>query len=80
LKLDVDKLRFTPCLPAAWETFKLHYRYRETVYHITVVQTHAVESRTRVTVDSVEQPDDAVPLVDDRLEHTVELSIHRTPG
>ncbi len=78
LKLEVDKLRFAPCLPADWETFKLHYRYRETVYHIIVLQTHAADNKTRVTVDGVEQRDEAVPLVDDRLEHAVEISIHRT--
>ena len=77
LKPEVDKLRFAPCLPANWETFKLHYRYRETVYHIIVVQTHTADNKTRVTVDGVEQRDEAVPLVDDRLEHAVEIRIHR---
>ncbi len=80
LRLEVDKLRFAPCLPAEWDTFKLHYRYRETVYHITVLQTHAADNKTRVTVDGVEQRDGAVPLVDDRLEHEVEVRIHRGPG
>ena len=77
LRLEVDKLRFAPCLPADWETFKLHYRYRETAYHIIVVQTHTADNKTRVTVDGVEQRDEAVPLVDDRLEHAVEIRIHR---
>jgi cyclic beta-1,2-glucan synthetase len=77
LKLETDKLRFTPCLPADWETFKLDYRYRQTVYHIVVVQTRAADGRTRVTVDGVEQRDDAVPLVDDHAEHAVEARIHR---
>ena len=77
LKLEVDKLRFAPCLPANWETFKLHYRYRETAYHITVLQTPAAENQTRVTVDGVEQRDRAVPLVDDHLGHAVEIRIHR---
>jgi cyclic beta-1,2-glucan synthetase len=77
LKLEVDKLRFAPCLPADWETFTLHYRYRETVYHIIVLQTHTADNKTRVTLDSVEQEDEAVPLVDDRLEHAVEVRIHR---
>jgi cellobiose phosphorylase len=76
LKLEVDKLRFAPCLPADWETFKLDYRYRETVYHIIVLQTHAADDKTSVTVDGVEQRDAAVPLVDDRLEHAVEVRIH----
>jgi cyclic beta-1,2-glucan synthetase len=77
LKLEVDKLRFAPCLPADWETFTLHYRYRETVYHIIVRQMHAADIKARVTVDGVEQRDEAVPLVDDRLEHAVEVIIHR---
>ena len=38
LRLEVDKLYFAPCLPVDWTSFKLHYRYRETVYHITVTQ------------------------------------------
>jgi cellobiose phosphorylase len=80
LKLEVDKLRFAPCFPADWETFKLHYRYRETLYHITVFQTHAADNKTSVTVDGVEQRDQAVPLVDDRMEHTVEVRIPRTQG
>jgi cellobiose phosphorylase len=73
LKLEVDKLRFAPCLPADWKTFTLHYRYRETVYHITVLQT--ADEKTHVTVDGVAQLDEVVPLVDDRLEHAVEVRI-----
>jgi cellobiose phosphorylase len=75
LTLERDKLRITPCLPADWETFKIHYRYRETVYHITVLQTPDGEGEMRVTVDGVEQHDKHVPLVDDRREHTAEVSI-----
>src|SRR6202034_3727531 len=36
IHLEVDSLRFTPCLPADWPAFKIHYRYRETFYHITI--------------------------------------------
>ena len=45
LRLEVDKLHFAPCLPADWKEFKLHYRYRETVYHIAVLQTRRREWR-----------------------------------
>jgi len=75
IRLKVDKLRFAPCLPADWESFKVHYRYRETLYHITVLQTHNGSVGSGVTVDGVEQPDNAIPLVDDRQEHTVEVRI-----
>ena len=44
LKLEVDVLRFTPCIPLDWREFNMHYRYRETLYHITI--THA-ETRHR---------------------------------
>ena len=75
LKLEVDKLRFSPCLPADWKEFKIHYRYRETVYHITVRQTPSADAEMRVVLDGIEQPDKTIPLVDDRNEHWGEVII-----
>ena len=74
LILEADKLRFAPCLPGDWESFKVHYRYRETVYHITVLQT-SDGREARVTVDGIEHADKAIPLFDDHLEHSVEVRI-----
>jgi cyclic beta-1,2-glucan synthetase len=74
LRLETDKLSFVPCLPDHWESFKLHYRHRETVYHITVLQTRA-GSLASVNVDGVEQPDNAISLVDDHEEHSAEVRI-----
>jgi cellobiose phosphorylase len=75
LRLEVDKLRLAPCLPAEWKGFTLHYRYRETRYHITVLQVSAGNDETSVAVDGVEQPDKVIPLVDDNQEHSVEVKI-----
>jgi cellobiose phosphorylase len=80
LRLEVDTLRFAPCLPADWKGFTVHYRYRDTVYHIAVLQTPAGTGETRVTVDGVERHDKAIPLVDDRQEHSVEVSIPAARG
>ena len=80
LKLEADRLSFAPCLPADWKTYKVHYRYRETVYHITILQTHAAKDEITVTVDGVEQDDDSIPLVDDRKEHRVEVRIFVAQG
>jgi cellobiose phosphorylase len=77
LRLEVDKLRFTPCLPADWAGFKMHYRYRETVYHIDVLQAPAENGEMRVSVDGVEQHDKTIPLVDDHKEHWAEVRISR---
>ncbi len=38
LRLEVDKLRFDPCLPSDWKELKIYYRYRETEYEIDVLQ------------------------------------------
>jgi cellobiose phosphorylase len=74
LRLETDKLRFEPCLPAEWDAFTVHYRYRETIYHITVRQTRD-NSGASVIVDGVEQSDKTISLVDDRLKHSVEVKI-----
>jgi cellobiose phosphorylase len=73
LRLEVDKLRFSPCLPADWKRFKVYYRYRETGYEIDVRQQQEGEDRAIVTVDGMEQQGEAIPLVDDRRNHFVEI-------
>ena len=57
----------------------MHYRYRETVYHITVLQP-SDGNVASVTVDGVEQPDTAISLVDDHQEHSVEVRIQVAGG
>jgi cellobiose phosphorylase len=72
LRLEGDRLRIEPCLPADWPGFTVHYRYRETVYHIAVHQTPRAAGPQRLSLDGEGQPGMAVPLVDDHLEHRVE--------
>jgi cellobiose phosphorylase len=83
LRLDVDKLRFEPCLPAHWPSVRIHYRYRDTPYHIVVTQVPATDGvlagGIAVVVDGQVRRDAAVPLVDDRQEHTVEVVATITP-
>ena len=46
LHLEADKLRLVPLMPKEWESYKIHYRYRETFYHITIERA---KERRRVT-------------------------------
>jgi cyclic beta-1,2-glucan synthetase len=79
LHLEVNQLRFTPCLPADWKSFKLHYRYRETYYHITVVQPEPGRIVKRISIDGVDLPGDVIPLTDDHGDHQVEVELtHET--
>jgi len=75
LQLAVDKLRFTPCLPAEWTSFMIHYRYRETFYHITIRQSGKGQTVNRVVLDGQDQPDKTIPLVDDRNHHNAEVEV-----
>ncbi|MFZ0791229.1 MAG: cyclic beta 1-2 glucan synthetase, partial [Chromatiaceae bacterium] len=75
LRLEVDRLHLAPCLPAHWGTLTIHYRYRETVYHIALVQGPPGGGGTRLRLDGVEQAGQAIPLVDDRREHRVEVRV-----
>jgi cellobiose phosphorylase len=72
----VDKLHFAPCLPDNWKEFKVHYRYRETVYHIAIVQVPAGHGQTSIAVDGVTRQGNFIQLVDDRQEHSVELRLN----
>jgi len=38
VNLAGDQLRLTPRLPKNWTSYKIHYRYRQTVYHITITR------------------------------------------
>ncbi len=77
LRLAGDRLQFAPRLPDDWQEFKLQYRYRETPYHITVRQTSGAQAATSVTVDGVLQAEPAIALVDDGVEHRVEVNLRK---
>ncbi|MDP1904503.1 MAG: glucoamylase family protein [Pseudomonadota bacterium] len=74
LRLEIDRLHIAPCLPADWPGFTVHYRFRETVYHITVTQLGA-DAEGGLTVDGIALDDRVIPMRDDHLEHTVALRI-----
>ncbi|MGB8285838.1 MAG: glycosyl hydrolase family 65 protein, partial [Candidatus Aquirickettsiella gammari] len=77
IKREADRLRVEPCLPGDWKGFRVHYRYRETMYHIQVnaLQEPIGDGTTRVTVDGVMQEDTWINLVDDMREHSVDVTI-----
>ena len=80
LHLEVDRqgaarLRFAPCLPAEWPSIKVHYRYRDTLYHISLTNGGKGTTVTRVTADGQEQADFKVSLLDDRVDHDVSVDV-----
>ncbi|HZM06389.1 MAG TPA: glucoamylase family protein [Candidatus Saccharimonadales bacterium] len=73
VKLEVDHLRFVPCLPPSWKSFVVRYRYRDTVYHIAFSSQSAWLKVQQVLVDGEVQPGETLPLVDDLKEHHAEV-------
>ncbi len=75
LRLETNKLWVTPCVPTDWPQFKMHYRYRETFYHITVHNDGDGLEGCHLTLDGTELPDDFVTLIDDRRDHHVDVRL-----
>jgi cellobiose phosphorylase len=80
LRLEGTKLFIAPCLPDDWTTYRLNYRYRDTMYRIVVTQSSADGVAGRLTVDGVVQIDGAIPLLDDQREHAVEMLVSSRSG
>jgi cellobiose phosphorylase len=73
MQKTATQLKFAPCIPKEWDSFKVHYRYQNTVYHIAVIQKNSLNQMI-VTVDGVRQEDKLITLTDDGMEHTVEIT------
>jgi cellobiose phosphorylase len=75
IRLKADRLYFEPCLHEDWFSWKLHYRYRETFYHITFLRVGPSGRVVSVLVDGVEQEEKSIRLSDDRVEHSAEVKV-----
>jgi cellobiose phosphorylase len=67
-------LKFAPLLPDTWRGFSLAYRYRNTLYRITLRRT-AGPAVQAILIDSQAIDGDTIALVDDGREHHVEVSV-----
>jgi cellobiose phosphorylase len=76
VNLEGDQLRLTPRLPKKWAGYKIHYRYRQTIYHIAITRLAADSGEAnQLFLDGKELAGKTILLVDDRREHSVELKI-----
>ena len=76
VNLEGAQLRLAPHLPKAWTNCKIHYRYRQTVYHITVSRLPADSGQVAaLSIDGEEIAGCTIPLRDDGREHAVEMKV-----
>jgi cellobiose phosphorylase len=76
LTLQGDQLRLTPRLPQTWTTVTIHYRYRQTHYHITLTRLAAgLPGSSQISLDGQELAGKTIPLQDDRRDHSVVFKV-----
>jgi cellobiose phosphorylase len=75
LKRKGDILQFEPCIPAAWESFKIKYQYMDTLYHISILQDKN-KTAMEVYVDEEIQSDNVISLINNGKEHFVKVILN----
>jgi cellobiose phosphorylase len=75
LQREGNKLKIVPCVPEEWESFKVHYRYRNTFYHIVFTQKNSVGEMV-VTLDEIEEKSGIITLADDGADHTIGITLY----
>jgi cyclic beta-1,2-glucan synthetase len=73
IQRKADQLKFAPCVPPDWESFKVHYRYKKTLYHIVFTQKNGAGEMI-VTLDGTEEKGGIVALADDGLDHEIKIA------
>jgi len=72
IKQNGNSLSFAPCVPLEWESFKITYRYENTLYHITFLKK-SEQAAMHVKLDGAVQTDATITLQDDGLRHEAEV-------
>ena len=75
-QLQGDRLTVQPCIPRAWPSFALTFRYGSATYHITVENPQAVERGVAaVFLDGQPRDEQSIPLVDDGRPHLIRVML-----
>ncbi len=79
LKIEGNQLRLVPCMPAHWQTYKIHYRFHETVYHIVVSKGSDGNgdpgTASKLMLDGTVQSGRVISMVNDFCEHRVDATV-----
>lgn len=75
IRLEGDKLFIEPCLPDNWNSSKIHYRYRDTVYHISLTHLQEGNNIKIIILDGQESKKIFIKIIDDRVDHQVEVKL-----
>jgi len=72
LRVEDNILHLKPCLPPEWRNAKIHYRYRTSMYHITIKSPLGTnQDVVGIELDGVHQTDLQIAMQDDGGVHAV---------
>jgi cellobiose phosphorylase len=74
LRQEGNKLIIEPCIPEEWTSFKVDYKYKNTMYRFNIRQNVPVTKRA-MTINGLATEDKTLLLVDDGIEHVVEINL-----
>ena len=78
LTRTANRLTIKPCVPDDWETWDMYYHFFETEYHL-IFERSITNSDMRLIVDGLEQSSPDILLVNDRLNHSVQIILSLKP-
>ncbi len=77
-KKNGDNLLIDPCIPKGWGGFEIRYRYKETLYYISVKNPDGVNTGVnKVVMDGKELDGNIIELINDKMEHKAEVVLGR---
>ncbi len=74
LKRTGNRLTVKPCIPDDWSHWDIHYCFAQTTYHLKFQRKESV-NRIKLMIDGIEQESDDLLLVNDLLNHVVDIYI-----
>ncbi|MFZ7134368.1 MAG: GH36-type glycosyl hydrolase domain-containing protein [Eubacteriales bacterium] len=70
-----NRLWIQPSIPSQWDTYTIHYRYKNSMYHIRVKrEKEEISEKPSITVDGITQ-EEYILLQEDGQEHAVEVVV-----
>jgi cellobiose phosphorylase len=75
LRLEGEDLFIEPCFPEEWSAYTIHYRFRQTVYHLHIQKVTQAGEKSGTTVDGNYNPVNVIHMTDDGREHWVEVNV-----
>ena len=78
LQREGNHLRIEPCIPRDWPGYEIHYRFGNTMYHLRVEKSQAVDTgEIQLNVDGKLLKEEKIILEDDGREHHIMVTLGR---